>query len=63
MCLGEVHIGCWQGRPRERAHLVDEGIDGKIKNLGGGVYGLDGSCLGQGHVVAVVNVIMNLWVS
>jgi hypothetical protein len=30
MCIGEVHIGCWQGSLRERDHLVDVGIDGKI---------------------------------
>jgi hypothetical protein len=29
MCVGEVHIGCWQGSLRERDHLVDEGIKGK----------------------------------
>jgi hypothetical protein len=30
MCVGEVHIGYWQGSLRERDNLVDIGIDGKI---------------------------------
>jgi hypothetical protein len=28
--IGEVHTGFWWGDPRERDHLEDLGIDGKI---------------------------------
>ena len=48
-CVGEVHIGCWPGSLRERVHLVDVGIDGKIlkwlvKKWDGGGAWTDGSC-------------------
>jgi len=30
MGRGEVHTGFWWGNPRERNHLGDPGVDGKI---------------------------------
>jgi len=54
MCVGEVHRGWQQGSLRERYHLVDVHIDGRIlkwlvKKWDGG-HGLAGSCSGQGHI-------------
>jgi len=37
MGTGEVHVGFWWGDPKERDHLEDLGVDGRIiltfKNL------------------------------
>jgi hypothetical protein len=52
---GEVHTGFWWGNLRERDHLEDPGVDGRIilklifERLDGG-HGLDQSGSGQGHV-------------
>jgi len=46
MGRGEVHTGFWWGNLRERDHLEDSGVDGKIilrwifKKLHGGTTGL-----------------------
>jgi hypothetical protein len=29
-CMGELHTGFWWGNLRERDHLEDPGVDGKI---------------------------------
>ena len=30
MGIGEAYTGFWWGKPRERAHLGDPGVDGRI---------------------------------
>jgi hypothetical protein len=28
--MGEMHTGFWWGNPREREHLEDSGVDGRV---------------------------------
>jgi hypothetical protein len=58
---GEVYSGCWWGNVRERDHLGDPGVDGRIIlrcifrkwNVG--------ECIGSSWR-ALVNMVMNPWV-
>ena len=64
---GEVHTGFWWGNLRERDHLKDPGVDGRIilkwmREFGwGGMDWLD-RAEGTDRWRAVVNAAMNLWV-
>jgi len=59
--IAEVLIGFWWGNLRERDHLGDLGIDGRVilKGRDGVLTGLVSVSVGQ--VRAVVNAVMNLW--
>jgi hypothetical protein len=62
-----VYIGSWWGNLRERHHLEDQGVDGKIilrwifRKWNGG---MDWSVLAQDRDRwrVLVNAVMNLWV-
>jgi hypothetical protein len=63
---GEVHTGIWWGNLRERDHLEDPGIDGRIilrwilrKWNGGGMDRID-LAEDRGRWQALVNAVMNL---
>ena len=66
MCVGEAYKGFWWGKPSERDHLGDPGVDGRImlrwifRKLGCG--GMDWIELAQGRESwrALVNAVMNL---
>jgi transposase len=62
-----VHTGFWWGNLRNRDHLEDPDIDGRIilrlifSKLAGGVHWIDLS-LDRDRWQALVNAVMNLWV-
>ena len=65
---GEVYTGFWQGNMRERDHLEDPGVQEEnikmdLQELGWG--GMDWIDLAQDmdRWWALINVVMNLWVS
>ena len=56
-----MYTGFWWGNLRERAHLEDPGIDGKIILDGYSGRGID-LAQDRGRWQALVNAVMNLWV-
>ena len=57
MRRGEVYTGFWWGNPRERDHLEDPGVDGRIIlrwifRKWNGVFGLGKAGSGKGHVAS-----------
>jgi hypothetical protein len=64
---GEVHTGFWWGDLRERDHLQDLGIDGRIilkwiSNVGMGSVDWIDMAQDRDRWQALVNTGMNLWV-
>ena len=60
-----MHAGFWPEDPRERGHLEDQAVDGRIilkcvfKKLGGDMDWVD-LAQGRDNLRAVVNTVMNL---
>jgi hypothetical protein len=64
---GEVHTGLWWRNMRERDHLEDLGIEGRIILIRifrtwGREHELASFGTGQGQVMGSVSVVMNFWV-
>jgi hypothetical protein len=62
---GEVYTGFWWGNLRERDHLEDPGIDGRIILIWIlRLWGVDWIKMAQDRERwwALVNMVMNLWV-
>jgi hypothetical protein len=61
---GEAYTGFWWGNPRERDHMGDPGIDGRmdIQEVGCGCMDWIELAQDRDRWLALVNAVINLWV-